>query len=156
MINNSQEKALQIMNFQTKHMEKKYLVNETLIKIFQKNGLFEISTEEDKKYNKRTFVLRTETKRVIFIDKDSIVLMIDNSFQDRRVELTEMELKVAILFLKLEEIDHSPFNPLSPFNISAVAYMIQELKDHLEVNKNNQKRNKMYELLKLWDEVTVV
>ena len=156
MVNNSQEKALQIINSQTKNMDKKYLVNETLIKIFQKNGLFEISTEEDKKYNKRTFVLRTETKRVIFIDKDSIVLMIDNSFQDRRVELTEMELKVAILFLKLEEIDHSPFTPLSPFNISAVANMIQELKDHLEVNKNNQKRNKMYELLKLWDEVTVV
>ena len=156
MVNNSQEKALQIINSQTKNMEKKYLVNETLIKIFQKNGLFEISTEEDKKYNKRTFVLRTETKRVIFIDKDSIVLMDNNSFQDRRVELTEMELKVAILFLKLEEIDHSPFNPLSPFNISAVANVIQELKDHLEVNKNNQKRNKMNELLKLWDEVTVV
>ena len=56
MINNSQEKALQIINSQTKNMDKKYLVNETLIKIFQKNGLFEISTEEDKKYNKINLV----------------------------------------------------------------------------------------------------
>ncbi len=136
-----------------------YKADEQLAKIIIKQGLIETSTKDEKLMRKRTFKLFKEAERKIYFDGETIVLMEGRSFQDRRIELTEQELKLYILFFKINETDTDELGDTTVFNLSKVSEKLvalkQELKLLMKSKSDEVRRSKIAKILMVFDEIKI-
>ena len=132
-----------------------YKADETLVQILMKHGFIETTSADAKKRNNRTFKLAQLVKREIHFEGDNIILIYDYANQDSQTELTERELKLFLLFFKLELDDLNMLCPLSVYGLKKTEVMLSVLESELESNITQERRDAIKRILKSLDDIKI-
>lgn len=125
------------------------------LNILIKNGFLELSSKEDRTLNRRTFKMDLNSRKLIYVEPDMITLMNGVRFQDRRQELTETELRILILYFKLETWDFARFRLNKIYNFSRTEQVLNEMREELTTTKNENTMNRINRIFEKLNSVKI-
>ena len=136
---------------------KKYKANEDLIEILKKNDFIETSSEIDIKKGKKTFKLSKYAKKTIHFDYINIVIYDGIHGQENRHSINESELKILMLYFKLNATDLKEITKDLPFRykfaIDVFEYLKEELSDLKRLNLRKPRIGKLERIIELHNQV---
>ena len=136
---------------------KNYKANEELIEILKKNGFIETSSEIEIKKGKKRFKLSKRAKKTIYFDYINIVIYDGKQGQEDKLSLSESELKILILYFKLNSSDLKEITKDLPFrykfSIDVFEYLKEELSDLKRLNYRKPRIVKLERIIETYNQV---
>ncbi len=111
---------------------KTYKADEELIKILKKNNFIETSSDIDIQKGKKRFKLSKRSKKLIHFDYINLVIYNGIHGQDEKLEMNENELKILMLYFKLNSADLKDITRDLPFKFDSAIKRFNNLKKELE------------------------
>lgn len=110
---------------------KTYKANQELENILLNQGLVETTSERDKRKGKKSFKRAKQSRKEIQFDYIQIRIL-NGIGQDRRIEMSESELKALILYFKLNSADFKELETNGKFEfkntLTRLNYLEAEIK----------------------------
>ena len=136
---------------------KNFKANEELIEILTKNGFIETSSEVDIKKGKKRFKLSKRAKKTLYFDYINIVIHDGIHGQEDKLRLNESELKILILYFKLNSYDLKEITKDLPFrykfSIDVFEYLKDELSDLKRLNHRKPRIAKLERIIEIYNQV---
>jgi len=111
---------------------KKYEANNELEQILLKQGFTDTSSKNDKIKGKKCFKLSKQAQKEIYFDYINIRILNSTHIQDSRTEITLEELKLLMLYFKLESSDYKEINSLGKFDFKSTIGRFNSLQNELQ------------------------
>ena len=132
-----------------------FRADEKLIEILMGQGFIETSTEEDKEWLERTFKLTEQAEKKIRFNGTDISLVNGMFVQDTRTELTETELKLFLLYFKLNESDLKELCTKTTFKITKVQEQLNIFETALELPVETSTRTMLERIVKTFNDIRI-
>lgn len=133
---------------------KTFKANNILAKKLIDNGFIEVTPEYNRIKGKRNFKKSKRSSKEIYFDYINIRI-VNNSWMDSRIEITEMELYYIFLYFELSANDMKEFNSHSFFSFEEVEKGLirieKELNRLIELNVHRRTQNKLSRILKIFE-----
>ena len=134
-----------------------YKADNELADILIKHGLFDLTSEGDKKKGKRIFKPVAASHKVFCFDYGSIKILKSNSIIWHKYELSEDELKSVIFYFKAKPEYYREFFTGHYINFdkfqNRLLALRKELEDSIEHNKHLLKRKQW--IIDYFDNITI-
>lgn len=129
---------------------KTYKANEILAKKLIDNGFIDVTPDYNKVKGKRNFKKSKRSSKEIYFDYINIRI-INNSWLESKIDITEMELYYIFLYFELSPNDIKEFNSHGFFSFKEVENGLiridKELNKLIELNFNKQRQKKIRRVL---------
>lgn len=136
-----------------------YQANSELEKILIKHGFIETTSKSDLFKGKKSFKLSRNSRKEIYFDY--INIRIENSFHvmDCKTRLNENELKLVLLYFKLNTEDFKELSTNGYFNFTIVEVKIErlykELEDLRKFNVQKLRQKKVSRILDTYESIII-
>lgn len=131
--------------------------NDELTEILTTNGFIDTTSERDKKKGKKSFKLSKNSRKEIYFDYINIKIWRNSGLQDDRIEMTEEELKLLLLYFKLSTSDIQTIDRNGQFNFKKWAQRIVDIREdkrtHERLNFRMNRVVKMNRILTTLDDI---
>jgi len=138
---------------------KVYQANEELEQILLNQGFIETSSEIEKKKGKKRFRLSHNDEREIYFHHINIET-IDNGFVvDRRIQMTDKELKLVLLYFKLSHAEFKEFSSTRDLTIEkmeerlASIYMQSKALQEFGTSKTRTRLDNISRILEIYESI---
>lgn len=113
--------------------------NDELAGILLNQGLIETTSERNKIKGKKSFKTSKQSRKEIYFDYININV-INTAVLHQSLRLSEFELRLILLFLKMDSRDYSEISPNRSFDLSSVIDKIEMIKYELSILENTDSR----------------
>jgi hypothetical protein len=138
---------------------KTYKANDELIEILKKNNFIETSSEIDIRKGKKRFKLSKNAKKLIHFDYINMVIYNGIHGQESKLGMNEDELKILMLYFKLNSFDLKEITRDLPFKFNFAIKQFNNLKEELEDLKTRNVRKpritKLERIIQTYNETKV-
>jgi len=135
---------------------KTYKANDELIEILKTNNFIETSSKIDIKKGKKSFKLSKRAKKLIHFDYTNIVIYNGIHGQEEKLEINESELKILILYFKLNSTDLKEITKDLPFKfnfaIEHFNYLKEEVEDWKRLKIRKRRITKLERIIKIYNQ----
>lgn len=136
---------------------KSYSANNELTEILKKNGFVEISTVLDTKIQKQRFKYKDFSRKEFVLYNQIIAVYEAGMLQDRKVVLTEEELKMIIVYFKVSKTDSVKLLSYYVFKFDKAVTIFSDLQIELQIGSPRAMKQKEFikteKMLKAYNEI---
>jgi len=133
--------------------------NNELAEILFKNEFGDFTIERDKKKGKKSFQLYKNSKKKIYFDYINIEIINSPEVLDTKYNLTEDQLKIVLMYFKLNAADFKELVGPLGFQILDAEKRLNEIKAELkalqEFNCKLQKQKKLNKILDFYNNIKI-
>lgn len=140
---------------------KVYQANEELENVLLNQGFIETTSEIEKKKGKKRFYLSHNNKREIYFNYINIEIY-DSSYKlDSRIKMTEKELRVVLLYFKLNTADFKEFSSTRNLSIEkmeerlASIYKESEALQKFGTSKTKTRLDNISRILEIYESIII-
>ncbi len=136
-----------------------YRADKELENILINNGFIETTSEENRKKGKKSFKTSKNARKRIYFDYINIKILKGSHIMDDCYEMTEKELKLLLLYFKLNYVDRKKLSESGIFNFKKInerfVMIVEELKALKEFNIKNKRQITLERIIKTYETITL-
>ena len=110
-----------------------FKADEELKNLFIQQGFEETTSDRDKRKGKCALKLNGKGKKEIYFNYINIQIFDNYTEQDNRYTITEKEIKLLLIFFKLDRSDYRVIQSKGEFNFKLVETRLEEIEEELKL-----------------------
>lgn len=134
--------------------------NDELAGILLNHGFIETTSETDKKKGRKSFKTSKSARKEVYFDREHIQIISGGEIQVNDLRhLSEYDLKLILLFMKMKSTDYSEIDSPGSFNLNRTKERIDRIQDELsylkEISFRKSRQGKLSRILETLNAIEV-